>query len=92
VAAVAVLLAAMLHNGWFTDMNRRLSELAKNVSAAKEKSDDEPSGNDEVADENDVDDVVADPELVEDGEDAALDEGGRHSAPILDQRKEKGDT
>ena len=92
VAAVAVLLAAMLHNGWFTDMNRRLSELAKNVSAAKEKSDDEPSGDDEVADENDVDDVVADPELVEDGEDAALDEGGRHSAPILDQRKEKGDT
>jgi apolipoprotein N-acyltransferase len=92
VAAVAVLLAAMLHNGWFTDMNRRLSELAKNVSAAKEKSDDEPSGDDEVADENDVDDVVADPELVEDGEDAALDEGGQHSAPRLDQRKEKGDT
>ena len=92
VAAVAVLLAAMLHNGWFTDMNRRLSGLAENVSAAKEKSDDEPSGDDEVADENDVDDVVADPELVEDGEDAALDEGGRHSAPILDQRKEKGDT
>jgi apolipoprotein N-acyltransferase len=92
VAAVAVLLAAMLHNGWFTDMNRRLSELAKNVSAAKEKSDDEPSGDDEVADENDVDGTVADPELVEDGEDAALDEGGQHSAPRLDQRKEKGDT
>jgi apolipoprotein N-acyltransferase len=91
VAAVAVLLAAMLHNGWFTDMNRRLSELAKNVSAAKEKSDDEPSGDDEVADENDVD-GVADPEIVEDGEDAALDEGGQHRAPILDQRPEKGDT
>ena len=92
VAAVAVLLAAMLHNGWFTDMNRRLSELAKNASAAKEKSDDEPLGDDEVADENDVDDTVADPELVEDGEDAALDKGGQHSAPILDQRPEKGDT
>jgi apolipoprotein N-acyltransferase len=92
VAAVAVLLAAMLHNGWFTDMNRRLSELAKNVSAAKEKSDDEPSGDDEVADENDVDGTVADPEIVEDGEDAALDEGGQHRAPILDQRPEKGDT
>jgi apolipoprotein N-acyltransferase len=88
VAAVAVLLAAMLHNGWFTDMNRRLSELAKNVSAAKEKSDDEPLGDDEVADENDVDGTVADPELVEDGEDAAHDEGGRHSAR---HRPERGD-
>jgi len=89
VAAVAVLLAAMLHNGWFTDMSRRLSELAKNVSAAKEKSDDEPSGDDEVADVNDVDGTVADPEIVEDGADAAT---GQHSAPIFDQRKEKGDT
>jgi apolipoprotein N-acyltransferase len=88
-AAVAVLLAAMLHNGWFTDMNRRLSELAKNVSAAKEKSDGEPLGDDEVADENDVDDTLADPEHVED---TALDEGGQHRAPILDQRPEKGDT
>jgi len=88
VAAVAVLLAAMLHNGWFTDMNRRLSELAKNVSAAKEKSDDEPLGDDEVADENDVDGTVADPELVGDGEDAAHDEGGRHSAR---HRPERGD-
>jgi apolipoprotein N-acyltransferase len=88
VTAVAVLLAAMLHNGWFTDMNRRLSELAKNVSAAKEKSDDEPLGDDEVADENDVDGTVADPELVEDGEDAAHDEGGRHSAR---HRPERGD-
>ena len=70
VTAVAVLLAAMLHNGWFTDMNRRLSELAKNFGSAKEKSDDEPLGDDEVAD----------PELVGDGEDAAHDEGGRHSA------------
>jgi apolipoprotein N-acyltransferase len=91
-AAVAVLLAAMLHNGWFTDMNRRLSELAKNVSAAREKFDDEPSGDDEVADVNDVDGTVADPEIVEDGEDGALDEGGQRSAATFDQRKEKGDT
>ena len=88
VTAVAVLLAAMLHNGWFTDMNRRLSELAKNFGSAKEKSDDEPLGDDEVADENDVDGTVADPELVGDGEDAAHDEGGRHSAR---HRPERGD-
>ena len=81
VAAVAVLLAAMLHNGWFTEINRRLSELAKNFSSAKAKPDDDPLG----------DDVVADGELDEDGEDAALEEGGRHSAHIPDQRPEKGD-
>src|SRR5271163_4678723 len=34
VAAVAVLFAAMLHNGWFTDLKRRLSELAKNFGQA----------------------------------------------------------
>jgi apolipoprotein N-acyltransferase len=77
--AVAVLLAAMLHNGWFTDINRRLSELAKNVRRPRQKYDDDPLGDDEVADD----------ELVED---AAVDEGGRHSAHILDQRPEKGDT
>ncbi len=81
VAAVVVLLAAMLHNGWFTDMNRRLSELTKNIGAAKEKSDDGPPG----------DDVVADPELFEDGEDTALEESGRHLARKLDQRPERGD-
>jgi apolipoprotein N-acyltransferase len=70
VAAVAVLLAAMLHNGWFTEINRRLSELAKTFSPAKEKPDDDPLGHD----------VVADGELDEDGEDAAPGEGGRHSA------------
>jgi apolipoprotein N-acyltransferase len=93
VTAVAVLLAAMLHNGWFTDMNRRLSELAKKLGSAKEKSDDEPFGDDDVADEDYLDDTAdtADPELVEDGEDAALDEGGRHSDRILDQRPERGD-
>ena len=42
VAAVAVLFAAMLHNGWFTDLNRRLSELAKNFGQAPERSDDDP--------------------------------------------------
>ena len=31
LAAVAVLFAAMLHNGWFADLHRRLSELAKQV-------------------------------------------------------------
>ena len=82
LTAVAVLLAAMLHNGWFTEINRRLSELPKKFSSAKEKSDDDPLG----------DDVVADDELDEDGVDAPLDEGGRHSAHILDQRPEKGDT
>ncbi len=50
VAAVAVLLAAMLHNGWFTDLNRRLSELAKNFGRAPERSDDDPLGDDVVAD------------------------------------------
>ena len=74
--AVAVLLAAMLHNGWFTDINRRLSELAKNVRRPRQKYDDDPLGDDEVADD----------ELVED---AALDEGGRHSAR---HGPEEGDT
>ncbi len=35
VAAVAVLLAAMLHNGWFAELNRRLSELAEEVRPAR---------------------------------------------------------
>src|SRR5271170_83935 len=69
VIAVAVLLAAMRHNGWFTDMNRRLSELTKNFGSAKDKPDDDPLGDDEVADEDyldDTDDPFADPDLVED--------------------------
>jgi apolipoprotein N-acyltransferase len=53
VAAIAVLLAAMLHNGWFAELNRRLSELTKKP----EGSDDDPQG----------DDVVADGGLDEDG-------------------------
>ena len=58
VIAVAVLLAAMRHNGWFTEMNRRLSELAKNFGSAKEKPDDDPLGDDEVADEDYLDDTT----------------------------------
>jgi len=77
VTAVAVLLAAMLHNEWFAELNRRLSELAKRFGSANEKPDGDPLGNDEVADGDDLDDTadpVADPDLVG------------------DQRPEKGDT
>jgi apolipoprotein N-acyltransferase len=69
VIAVAVLLAAIRHNGWFTDMKGRLSELTKNFGSAKDKPDDDPLGDDEVADEDyldDTDDPFADPDLVED--------------------------
>jgi apolipoprotein N-acyltransferase len=79
--AVAVLLAAMLHNGWFTEINRRSSELTTKVSRAKQQPDDDPLG----------DDVVADGDLDEDGDDAGLDGGGRHSARVVDQWPEKGD-
>jgi apolipoprotein N-acyltransferase len=75
LAAVAVLLAAMLHNGWFTDLNHRLSELAKNFGQVPERSDDDPPGDDHVADG-------------EDGEQTALDEGGQYSAQ---HGPEKGD-
>ncbi|UQX09421.1 apolipoprotein N-acyltransferase [Candidatus Mycobacterium methanotrophicum] len=81
VAAAAVLLAAMLQNGWFTEINRRLSELVKNVRPANQKPDDDSLG----------DDVVADGELDKDGQDAALDESGRHSARMVAQRPENGD-
>ena len=54
VAAVAVLIAAMLHNGWFAELNRRLSELTEKPAGSH---DDDPPG----------DDVVADTELDEDG-------------------------
>jgi apolipoprotein N-acyltransferase len=83
-AAVAVLLAAMLHNGWFTEISRRSSQLRRNVGRAKERS--------ERSDRSDQDplgdDVMADGEPDEDGDDAALDEGGRHSAP---RGPDKGD-
>jgi apolipoprotein N-acyltransferase len=72
VAAVAILLAAMLHNGWFAELNRRLSELTKKP----EGSDDDPPG----------DDVVADGDEVSAG--TELDENGRYSAR---QGPEKGD-
>jgi apolipoprotein N-acyltransferase len=81
VAAVAVLFAAMLHNGWFAELNRRLRELAKRFGSAKERPDDEPLGDDDVDDIDDVDDVD-DPDLVEDDED---------SARLLDQRPERGE-
>jgi apolipoprotein N-acyltransferase len=59
VIAVTVLFAAMLHNGWFNVMSRRLSEPRK-------KSDDDPLGDDDVADEDYPDDTFADPDLFED--------------------------
>ena len=36
VAALAVLFAAILHNGWLSELNRRLSRLAKNVRSGAE--------------------------------------------------------
>jgi apolipoprotein N-acyltransferase len=74
VIAVTVLLAAMLHNGWFKQINRRLSELTKNFGSARKKSDDDPLVDDDVADDDylyetdddETDDPFADPELVED--------------------------
>jgi apolipoprotein N-acyltransferase len=65
LAALAVLFAAMLHNGWFADLNRRLSGLAKRFGPRSEESDDDPPG----------DDVVAGGPP-----DAELDEDGRYSA------------
>jgi apolipoprotein N-acyltransferase len=82
VAAVAVLLAAMLHNGWFTELNRRLTALTKNVGTTPEESDDDPPGDDVAADGRPVKEVAAD---------AELDEDGRYSARGPVQRPEKGD-
>ena len=82
LAAIAVLLAAMLHNGWFTDLNRRLSELGKNLGQAPDRSDQDPPGDDDVADGGD------DAEFGEYGEQTALDEGGQYSAH---HGPEKGD-
>jgi len=58
----------MLHNGWFADLNRRLSALGKRFGPGSEKSDDDPPDDDVVAD---GDDVSADAELDEDGRDPA---------------------
>jgi apolipoprotein N-acyltransferase len=82
VIAVAVLFVAMLHNGWFAELNRRLSELVKRLGSAKERPDDDPLGDDESADGDDADDEVADPEL---------DVGGRYSARMHEQRPERGE-
>jgi apolipoprotein N-acyltransferase len=82
VAALAVLFAAILHNGWLTDLNRRLSGLAKNFGQPPEKSDDDPTGDDAVADGSPVDEVAAN---------AELDEDGRHSVREPVQRPEKGE-
>jgi apolipoprotein N-acyltransferase len=65
VIAVAVLFAAMLHNGWFNHMSRLPSELSKNFGSARKKSDDDPLCDDDVADEDYPDEIFADPDLVE---------------------------
>jgi apolipoprotein N-acyltransferase len=71
VAALAILFAAMLHNGWFADLNRRLSALAKRFGPGSEKSDDDPPGDDVTADGPTANEVVATAELDEDGRDSA---------------------
>jgi apolipoprotein N-acyltransferase len=82
LAAVAALLVAILHNGWLTELNRRLSGLAKNFGQARHKPDDDPSGDDAVADDPPVDEVA---------DSAGLDDHGRHSARDRVQRQDKGD-
>ena len=81
VIAVAVLLAAMRHNGWFTDMNRRLPQLTKNFGSARKKPDDDPLGDDEVADE----------EYLTDADDEDTDDPFADSDLVEDQRPERGD-
>jgi len=48
VAALAVLFAAIRHNGWFADIHRRLSELANRGAPASDNTDDEPPGDDDA--------------------------------------------
>lgn len=67
LAALAVLFAAMLHNGWFADLNRRMSGLAKRFGPGSEESDDDALGDDVVADGATVSEAVATDELAEDG-------------------------
>ena len=69
LAAIAVLLAAMLHNGCFAELNRRRSELAKRLGSAKGKSGNDPPGDD--ADGPPAHEVGQDTELDEDGPDSA---------------------
>jgi len=76
--AVAVLFVAMLHNGWFAELNHRLQELVRRLGSAREKPDDDPLGDDEVADGDGADDD-------------ALDDGGRYSARMHDRRPDRGE-
>ena len=71
IAAIAVLLAAMLHNGWFADLNRRLSALGKRFGTGPEKSDDDPPDDDVIADGPPANEVVGNAELDEDSRDSA---------------------
>jgi apolipoprotein N-acyltransferase len=80
VAALAVLFAAILHNGWLSELNRRLSGLAKNFGRAPEQVDDDVPDDDAVAG-GPPDEVATD---------AELDEDGRH-LPRDPVRTEKGD-
>jgi apolipoprotein N-acyltransferase len=61
VAALAVLFAAILHNGWFADIHRRLTQLANRGGLATDDADGDPPADDEAADT----------ELDEDGRDSA---------------------
>jgi apolipoprotein N-acyltransferase len=83
-SAVTVLLAAILHNGWFAELNRRLSELMRKPA----RSDGDPPGDDVVAD---GDEVSTDAGLDEDDEDTTVGEDGQYSARGPVQRPEKGD-
>ncbi len=75
-AALAVLIAAILHNGWFADIHRRLSELANRGAPAPEDSDDDPPGDDAMRDGDTV------------STDADFDDDGRQPAR---HGREKGD-
>jgi apolipoprotein N-acyltransferase len=81
-AAVAVLLAAILHNGWLTELNQRLSGLVKSSRQATATVAGDPPDQDETADEPQDDEASAD---------ASLDEDGRHPAREPVRRPEKGD-
>jgi hypothetical protein len=78
-----------LHNGWFNDLNLRLSEVAKKLGSAPERFGDDPPSDDVVAGGGEV--SAADADLDEDGEDTTLDHDGRHSARTFGRRPEKGD-
>ena len=70
-AALAILFAAMLHNGWFADLNRRLSALGTRFGPGPEQSYDDPPGDDVIADGPPANEVVGNAELDEDGVDSA---------------------